>query len=105
LDCRILGDDGPHSTGFVDEDGTIINIDPFGSTFTQALGVNNLGEIVGFYTDSAGAAYLAIHYSCAPHAGTTGFPFERKHWYRRQTRRARVTQPPLRFRPIRGSSW
>ena len=37
------------SFGFVDEGGTITTIDPFGSTFTQALGVNDLGEIVGFY--------------------------------------------------------
>jgi hypothetical protein len=42
------------SFGFVDEDGTIQTIDPFGSTFTQALGVNDLGEIVGFYVDAAG---------------------------------------------------
>jgi hypothetical protein len=41
------------------------------------------------------AAYPAIHYSCAPYAGRTGFSFERKHWCRWQTaRRARVTQPP-----------
>ena len=37
------------SFGFVDEGGTITPIDPFGSTFTQALGVNDLGEIVGSY--------------------------------------------------------
>ena len=42
------------SLGFVDEGGTITTIDPFGSTFTQALGVNDLGEIVGFYTDATG---------------------------------------------------
>ena len=39
------------SLGFVDEGGTIQTIDPFGSTFTQALGVNDLGEIVGSYVD------------------------------------------------------
>jgi PEP-CTERM motif len=42
------------SFGFVDEGGTITEIDPFGSTFTQALGVNDLGEIVGFYTNGTG---------------------------------------------------
>ena len=42
------------SFGFIDEGGTITTIDPFGSTFTQALGVNDLGEIVGFYTDATG---------------------------------------------------
>ena len=41
------------SFGFVDEGGTITPIDPFGSTFTQALGVNDLGEIVGFYVDAS----------------------------------------------------
>jgi PEP-CTERM motif len=42
------------SFGFVDEGGTIQTVDPFGSTFTQALGVNDLGEIVGFYTNGTG---------------------------------------------------
>jgi PEP-CTERM motif len=45
------------STGFVDEGGTITSIDPFGSTFTQALGVNDLGEIVGVYNDAMGAQH------------------------------------------------
>ncbi len=40
------------SLGFLDVGGVISTIDPFGSTFTQALGVNNLGEIVGFYVDA-----------------------------------------------------
>ena len=40
------------SFGYLDVGGTITTIDPFGSTFTQALGVNDLGEIVGFYTDA-----------------------------------------------------
>jgi PEP-CTERM motif len=42
------------SFGFVDEGGTIITIDPFSSTFTQALGVNDLGEIVGSYVGADG---------------------------------------------------
>jgi hypothetical protein len=32
------------------------------------------------------AAYPAIHYSCARHAGRTGFSFDFEHWCRRQTR-------------------
>ena len=32
------------SFGFLDEGGTITTIDPFGSTFTQALGVNDAGR-------------------------------------------------------------
>jgi hypothetical protein len=42
------------SLGFLDQDGVISTLDPFGSAFTQALGVNDLGEIVGFYTDADG---------------------------------------------------
>jgi uncharacterized membrane protein len=42
------------SIGFLDQGGTITTIDPFGSTFTQALGINNNGEIVGFEVDSMG---------------------------------------------------
>jgi len=45
------------SFGFVDEGGVIHTIDPFGSTFTQALGVNNEGEIVGFYVDGNGVQH------------------------------------------------
>jgi hypothetical protein len=45
------------SLGFVDEGGTIITLDPFSSTFTQALGVNDLGEIVGFYVDGSGVQH------------------------------------------------
>jgi len=32
----------------------ITQIDPFGSNFTQALGINNNGEIVGFEVDAMG---------------------------------------------------
>jgi hypothetical protein len=42
------------SFGFVDEGGTIITLRPFSSTFTQALGVNDLGEIVGSYVGADG---------------------------------------------------
>jgi hypothetical protein len=42
----------------------------------------------------------------APSSERTGFRFERKHWCRCQRARdERVTQPPLRLLPIRGSSW
>ena len=42
------------SFGFVDKSGVITPIDPFGSTFTAALGVNDLGEIVGSYVGADG---------------------------------------------------
>ena len=42
------------SFGFVDEGGTIITLRPFSSTLTQALGVNDLGEIVGSYVGADG---------------------------------------------------
>jgi hypothetical protein len=47
----------------------------------------------------------AIHYNRAPHAGRTGFSFERKHGGGVRHRAERVTQPPHRHWPIRGSSW
>lgn len=45
------------SFGYLDVGGTITTIDPFGSTFTQALGVNDKGDIVGFYTDVGGTQH------------------------------------------------
>jgi hypothetical protein len=42
------------SFGFLDVGGAITTIDPFGSTSTVALGVNDLGEIVGVYNDAMG---------------------------------------------------
>ena len=42
------------SFSFVDEGGTIVTIDPFSSTFSQALGVNDMGEIVGSYVGADG---------------------------------------------------
>jgi hypothetical protein len=46
--------DPADSVGFLDKGGTITTIDPFHSAFTQALGVNDKGEIVGFYLDAMG---------------------------------------------------
>ena len=51
------------------------------------------------------AACPAIHYNRAPHAGRTGFSFEMKHGGGVRHRAERVTQPPHRHWPIRGSSW
>lgn len=45
------------SVGFLDIGGIISTIDPFGSTFTQALGINDNGEIVGFYVDANGVQH------------------------------------------------
>ena len=45
------------SIGFFDKNGTFTQIDPFGSTFTQALGINDKGEIVGFYIDPNGTQH------------------------------------------------
>lgn len=45
------------SLGFLDLNGAISTIDPFGSTNTQALGISNTGEIVGFYTDGNGVQH------------------------------------------------
>jgi hypothetical protein len=51
-------------------------------------------------------ATFFTHYSWAYDAEMTGFPVESEHWCRRQARRkTRMTQPPHRRWPIRGSSW
>lgn len=42
------------SLGFVDDNGTVTTIDPFGSSFVSVNGINDKGEIVGFYDNSAG---------------------------------------------------
>jgi probable HAF family extracellular repeat protein len=42
------------SKGFLDNGGVFTFLQFPGSTFTQALGLNNDGEIVGFFTDAAG---------------------------------------------------
>ena len=49
---------------------------------------------------------ILIHHNRAPCAERTGFPFGVEHCVvvRRGAHDARVTQPPLRLRPIRGSS-
>ncbi len=45
---------GTTSVGFVDINGAISEVKAFGSSFTQILGVNNEGEMVGDFVDSAG---------------------------------------------------
>ena len=54
------------SFGYLDEGGTITTIDPFGSTFTQALGVNDLGEIVGFYTRTGNSTATSTTAASSP---------------------------------------
>ena len=50
--------------------------------------------------------FRLIHHKRAPCAERTGFPFGVEHCVvvRRGARDVRVTQPPLRLQPIRGSS-
>ena len=40
--------------GFVDRGGVFSEIDPFGSTAVTANGINDKGNIVGFYTAANG---------------------------------------------------
>jgi hypothetical protein len=47
----------PLRSGSSIKGGTVTTIDPFGSTFTQALGIDNLGEVVGFYDDGMGVQH------------------------------------------------
>jgi probable HAF family extracellular repeat protein len=47
--------------GFVWEDGQFRTIDVPGATYTQAFGINNRGQIVGGYRDSAGNQHGFLH--------------------------------------------
>jgi hypothetical protein len=48
-------------------------------------------ELVLFRLDMTGRRSLSGHsLQLRAQAGRTGFPFERKHWYRRQTARERA---------------
>ena len=49
---------GSHDQGFLYQNGTYTTIsDPNGAEGTEAFGINNSGEIVGQYTDSAGKTH------------------------------------------------
>lgn len=45
------------SSGYLIKDGKLIRLDFPGSTFTQALGINDRDEIVGSYNDAAGTTH------------------------------------------------
>ncbi len=45
------------SEGYILKDGKLTKLQVEGSTFTQALGVNNDNEVVGTYTDANGTAH------------------------------------------------
>jgi hypothetical protein len=40
--------------GFLDRDGSFTTLDVPGSTLTYAFGINDAGQIVGFYFDASG---------------------------------------------------
>ena len=46
--------------GFLDRGGVFTTIDPFGSTAVTANGINDLGQIVGFYTAAVAADQSTI---------------------------------------------
>jgi len=48
--------------GFILRGGALTLLDFPGSTFTQALGVNNQGVVVGTYNDNAGTAHGFLYY-------------------------------------------
>jgi hypothetical protein len=55
------------SLGFLDLAGVISTIDPFGSTMTAALGIDNIGnEIVGFETEAMGFQHGYVDISGVP---------------------------------------
>ena len=62
------------SFGFLDADGTITPIDPFGSAFAQALGVNDQGDIVGFYFDNCRSGSARLYW--IPDGSIYNFSFD-----------------------------
>jgi hypothetical protein len=45
------------SLGFVVQGSSITTLRPAGATFTQAIGINDLGQVVGYYSTNGGAGY------------------------------------------------
>ena len=48
---------GANSTGYLLVGNTLTQLNVPGSSFTQALGLNNTGDVVGFYNDSMGGSH------------------------------------------------
>jgi len=58
------------SFGYLDDGGTITTIDPFGSTFVSANGINDQGDIVGTYVNGSGTT---VGFVWTPGGGYTSF--------------------------------
>ena len=57
LEDRGMGGPPPHGLlahSFLDSNGTFTTLNPPGSTFTEAFGINNRNQIIGVYVDSVG---------------------------------------------------
>jgi uncharacterized membrane protein len=50
-------DSAQNNHGFLLTQGTFTTLDYPGAAFTQALGLNNKGDVVGFYMDSVGNSH------------------------------------------------
>ena len=91
------------SAGEVLERGSGLNARPVGRQARQPDGGKRSGGNI-----RAGGLFrlILIHHNRAPCAERTGFPFGVEHCVlvRRGAHDARMTQPPLRLQPIRGSS-
>lgn len=62
---------GGNLTGFVAFNGTVTNVVFPSATSTQVNGINSLGQIVGTYTDAAGALHGFVGAPPVPEASTT----------------------------------
>jgi uncharacterized membrane protein len=62
---QIVGDSitGGVTSGFLDDSGKFTTLSYPGSSGTQALGINDIGEIVGTYVDSAGVQHAYFYKS------------------------------------------
>jgi len=52
--------------GFLDNAGAFTMLDPTGSTATTINGINDLGTVVGFYVNAAGATIGTIGTAAVP---------------------------------------
>src|SRR5262249_23757197 len=55
-----------HIHGFLDSRGTITTIDVTGSLLTEALAINDSGQIVGLYEDSSGNVHGFLATAAVP---------------------------------------
>jgi probable HAF family extracellular repeat protein len=77
----VINDPGGSPTGFLDANGSITTINFPGTTYTLALGINDTGQIVGYYSDgsrehgflrNAAGAYMTFDYPGSSSTSVSG---------------------------------